>query len=149
LPCAGRRKSKVELVVRDRRVARMPYKRRSRPRMTCTIPPDRRWRRDCAGEKVGDVLRPNRVFGETPREGRSERVLPIGREQPMESIDIADPDARPSMRELGEVLQRGPTERQQMLPLQIPLGALAGDGGDVFGAMLREGRRGAALEHAA
>ena len=57
----------------------------------------------------------------------------------MESVDIAEPDPGPAMRELGQILQGRTAQGQQVLALEIALGPFAGDGGHVLGAMLRQG----------
>ena len=52
---------------------------------------------------------------------------------------------RAAMGELGEIRERGGPEVEQMLPLQIPPRALARDGRDALGAMLRQDRAVAGL----
>jgi hypothetical protein len=66
---------------------------------------------------VRDVLRTDRLLGEAPREGAAERVVAVGGEQGVQAIDVADPDTRPPMRELGEVLQGGTAQSEQVLAL--------------------------------
>ncbi len=58
----------------------------------------------------------------------------------MQPLDVADPDPGPPMRELGEVLQGWRGEPQQMLALQVAVGALAGDGRDLLRLVLRQRR---------
>ena len=71
-----------------------------------------------------DVLSPDRLLGQPAGEGGSQRVLAIGGEQFVQTIDIADPDARPSMCELRQVLECRPPELEQVLAQQIAPGAL-------------------------
>ena len=67
--------------------------------MTCTIPCDWRGCGHGASEKVGDVFGTDRVLLHAAREGGAHGVVPIGGEQAMEAIDVAQPDLRPSMGE--------------------------------------------------
>src|SRR5713226_138961 len=104
----------------------MPQGRRSGVGPTGTIPLDRRWGGDDLRQVMRNVLRPDRLLGEPAGEGRPYRVLAVRRQQRVKAIDIADPDLGPPMRELGQVLQGGRPELQQMLALQIAFRTLAG-----------------------
>src|SRR6266853_2661161 len=124
----------------------MPQGRRSGVGPTGTIPLDRQWGGYDLRQVVRDVLRPDRLLREPANEGRSYRVLAVRGEQRVEAIDVADPDLWPSMRELGQVLQGGRPQLQQMLPLQIAFRALARDGGDVLRAVFGQRRLRVRLE---
>ena len=126
----------------------MSQERRSIERATGTIPLYRRWCGHRGGQVVRDVLGADRLLGESSSERGAQRHVSVGGEQRVQAIDIANPDARAAMGELGQIVQgRGP-QRQEMLPLQIPFRALAGHGGDVLRAMLRQRRLGVRLEEA-
>lgn len=86
------------------------------------------------------VLGPGRLLGQPASEGGSPRVLAVRGEQVVQTIDIADPDAGTSRRELGQVLERRTPELEQVLALQIALSALPRDGRHVLRAMLGQRR---------
>ena len=96
-----------------------------------------------------DVLGPDRLRDEAPRERGAHGVIAVGRQQRVETIDVPQPDAGAPMGELGQIVQRGGPQREQMLSLQIAFGALAGHGGHVLGAMLRQRRLGVLAQTAA
>jgi hypothetical protein len=85
---------------------------------------------------VSDVLGAEQSLGESLLEGRAHRRGTVVLEQLVQLMDVPHPQPRPPVRQLGEVLQGGPSELEQMLALQIPLGAPSGDGGDELGAVL-------------
>ena len=89
-----------------------------------------------------DVLGPDRLRDEAPRERRAESVITVGRQQGVEAIDITEPDAGAPMGEFSQIVQRRGPQRKQMLSLQIAFGALAGHGGHVLRPMLRQRRLG-------
>ena len=57
----------------------------------------------------------------------------------MRLVDVADPDVGTSEDVLGDVRERVAAEADEVFALQVTLGALPGDGGDLLRAML--GRR--------
>lgn len=67
-------------------------------------------------------------------------MIPVTFEQSVETVDVADPNARATMDELREVLERGAAKLNEMLPLEVSLSALAGDGGNPPRAMFRKRR---------
>src|SRR5206468_618547 len=141
-----RRRVEWEFRPPEARPDRLPQERHAIDEMTWTIPFDRRGCGHGAGEKVGDVFGTDRVLLHAAREGGAHGVVPIGGEQAMEAIDVAQPDLRPSMRELRDVRERVRPKLQQVLALQIALGPFAGYRRDVLRAMLGENRALARLE---
>ena len=114
--------------------------------MTGTIPLTRRRCGQRSRQIVRDILGADRLLGEPPGEGGAHRDVPIGGEQLVQAIDIANPDPRAAMRELGQIIQGLGPQRQEMLPLQIAFRALAGHGGHLLRAVLRQCRLGMRFE---
>src|SRR2546422_4658153 len=80
------------------------------------------------------------LFRSPALEGGAQRSLAVQLQELVQPVDVADPDLRAPVRELGEVLERGAPEGEEMLALQVPLGSLARHSGDVPGAMLGQDR---------
>jgi hypothetical protein len=74
---------------------------------------------------VRDVLGADRLLTESAFEGATEGRLAVGLEQPVQPLDIMNPDLWATMRELGEIREGGGPEVEQMLALQIAPGPLA------------------------
>ena len=72
-------------------------------------------------------------------------VVAVGLEQRVELLDASAGEPRLTVRDLGEECECGGSEVEDLLPLLVELGALAMDGGDLRGSMLRQGRRRLAL----
>ena len=100
-------------------------------------------------EIVRDVLGADGLLGEAALEGAAQRRIAVRLQQRVQPLDIANPDLRAPMGELGEIGQGGGAEIEQMLPLQIAPRALARDRGDALGAMLGQDRAVAGLRIAA
>jgi len=61
-------------------------------------------------------------------------------------MHIAHPQSRATVGELGEILERGSADLEQMLALQVALGTLAGDRRHELGAVLGQRRARAGFE---
>ena len=83
---------------------------------------------------------PNRLLGEAAREGRAQRRRRRDARAGRAAARRRASTARAAMGELGEVLQGRPAELEQMLALQVALGALARDRGHALRAVLGQGR---------
>ena len=66
----------------------------------------------------------------------AQRVVAVGLQQLVQPLDVADPGARAAVDELGEVVERGLAELEQLLALEVALAALARDRGHGAGAVL-------------
>lgn len=87
-----------------------------------------------------DVFRADRLLGQPSDEGAAHRGVAIGGQQRVQPVDIANPNPRAPMGQLGEVFQGRPDQGKQVLALQVAFGALAGHRGHVLGPMLGERR---------
>ena len=59
-------------------------------------------------------------------EGAAQAVRTVKLQQVVELIDVSDPIFRPAMDDLGELRQRRLAKVEQLLPLEVSLGVLAG-----------------------
>ena len=74
-------------------------------RMTGTIPLHGRRCRHGRRQVVRDGLGSDRLLRESTSERRAHGVVAVGGQEVVEAIDIANPDARTTMRELGQIVQ--------------------------------------------
>jgi hypothetical protein len=88
--------------------------------------------------EVSDLVDHQDVRVGKAREGAAQNVSAVALEQLVQLMHVAHPQARAPVRELGEVLQGGPPQSEQMLALEVALGAPTGDGGDELRAVLGE-----------
>src|SRR5690606_7678561 len=91
-------------------------------------------------EEVRDVLGPDCLLGEAALEGATHRGVAVDLQEIVELLDIVNPPLRPPMRELRQVGERGGSEIEQMLPLEISPRALPRTCRHALGAMLRQDR---------
>ena len=97
-------------------------------------------------QRVRDVLGAKQTLGEAAFEGGTQGVGTVALQQLVQLMDIAHPQTRAAVRELGEVLQGGPTERKQVFALEIAFGAPARHRGEELRAVLGQRRARARFE---
>src|SRR6185503_10609980 len=88
-----------------------------------------------------DVLGAKDLGGETLLKGQSERGGAVRLQERMEPLDVSDPDARATVRQLGEICVRRRAELEQVLALEIAFAAFPGHGGDELRPMFGQRRR--------
>src|SRR6516225_10717246 len=84
---------------------------------------------------MSDVLGAKQLFGEPLREGGAQRLSAIACEQLVQPLDVAQPQPRAPVGELGEVLERRSAKLEQVLALQVALGALARNRSELLGTV--------------
>src|SRR5579883_1538202 len=89
-----------------------------------------------AGDVVVDVLGADRALGKTELECGAHRGVAVFLEELVQTVDVSNPNARPTMHELRDVCERVLAEPEQVFPFKIPLRTLSGHGGDSRAAML-------------
>lgn len=93
-----------------------------------------------------NVLGADRLLGEPALEGGAQRRIAVRLQELVQALDLMNPGARPSMRQLGEIREGRGAEIDQMLPLQIAARAFAGDRRHALRAVLGQDRAIAGVE---